>query len=111
VGGDLFEPWPLTADVVVLARVLHDWDDSRATRLLSHARAALRPAGRLVILEMVLDEEALAGGLCDLHLLAVTGGQERTQRQFERLLSEAGLKLERIERTPSLPQMMVAVPA
>jgi SAM-dependent methyltransferase len=111
VGGDLFEPWPLTAEVVVLARVLHDWDDSRAIRLLSHARAALRPAGRLIILEMVLDEESPAGGLCDLHLLAVTGGQERTQRQFERLLSKAGLKLERIERTPALPQMLRAVPA
>ncbi|HVG64053.1 MAG TPA: methyltransferase [Hyalangium sp.] len=110
VGADLFEPWPLTANVVVLARVLHDWDDSRAIRLLSHARSALSPAGRLIILEMVLDEEEPDGGLCDLHLLVVSGGKERTQRQFEQLLSKAGLKLERIERTPSLPHLMVAVP-
>lgn len=109
VGADLFEPWPLTANVVVLARVLHDWDDSRAIRLLRHARAALRPAGRLIILEMVLDEEGADGGLCDLHLLVVSGGQERTQRQFEQLLAKAGLRLERIERTPSLPQLLVAV--
>jgi SAM-dependent methyltransferase len=108
VGADLFESWPLTADIILLARVLHDWDDTMATRLLGHARAALRPAGRLIILEMVLDEESPDGGLCDLHLLAVSGGQERTQRQFEQLLSGAGLRLERIERTPSLPHLLVA---
>jgi len=110
VGADLFEPWPLTADTVVLARVLHDWDDSMAARLLNHARAALRPEGRLIVLEMVLDEEGHGGGLCDLHLLAVSGGRERTLRQFEHLFSLAGLRLERVEPTPALPHLLVAVP-
>ena len=110
VGVDLFEPWPLMADVVVLARVLHDWDNARATRLLGHVRAALRPGGRVVVLEMLLDEQGHGGGLCDLHLLAVTGGQERTRRQFEHLFSQAGLRLERVEPTPALAHLLVAVP-
>jgi len=79
--------------------------------VLRHARAALRPGGRLIALEMVLDEQTSDGGLCDLHLLAMTGGQERTRRQFEQLFSQAGLRLERLEPTPSLPQLLVAVPA
>ncbi len=111
VGADLFEPWPLTADTVVLARVLHDWDDGKAVQLLGHARAALRPGGRLLVLEMVLNEEGHDGGLCDLHLLAVSGGQERTRRQFERLFSQVGLRLERMEPTPALPHLLVAVPS
>ena len=111
VGADFFEPWPLTADVVLLARVLHDWDDGRAVQLLHQARAALRSGGRLIVLELVLDEQRPEGGLCDLHLLAVTGGQERTRRQFEQLFSSAGLRLERVEPTPCLPQLLVAVPA
>ena len=111
VGADLFEPWPLTADTVLLARVLHDWDDSMASRLLHHARAALRPGGKLIVLELLLDEESHGGGLCDLHLLAVTGGRERTRRQFEHLFSLSGLRLERVEPTPALPHMLVAVPA
>lgn len=110
VGADLFEPWPLTADTVILARVLHDWEDALATRLLRHARAALRPKGRVLVLEMVLDEEGYGGGLCDLHLLAVSGGQERTRRQFEHLFSQAGLRLEQVEPTPALPQLLVGVP-
>ncbi|HEX8704652.1 MAG TPA: methyltransferase [Myxococcaceae bacterium] len=111
VGADFFEPWPLTADLVLLARVLHDWDDRKAVQLLRQARAALRPGGRLIALEMVLDEQSPDGGLCDLHLLAVTGGQERTRGQFEQLFSAAGLRLERLEPTPALPQLLVTVPA
>ncbi len=110
MGADFFEPWPLTADVVLLARVLHDWDEGRAVQLLRRARASLRPGGKLIALELVLDEQRPEGGLCDLHLLAVTGGQERTRRQFEQLFSTAGLRLERVEPTPCLPRLLVAVP-
>ena len=42
---DVFQPWPVRGDAVVLARVLHDWDDEQAGRVLRHARAALRPGG------------------------------------------------------------------
>jgi hypothetical protein len=47
----------------------------------------------------------------DLHLLAMSGGRERTRRQFEQLFSRAGLRLERVEPAPALPQLLVAVPA
>ncbi|MDC3961052.1 methyltransferase [Polyangium jinanense] len=108
---NLFEPWPVSADVVLLARVLHDWDDPDAIRLLARARDALKPGGRIAIVEMVLDEVGPGGGLCDLHLLAVTGGRERTRHDFERILDAAGLQLTRVQATPSLPQILVASPA
>ncbi|MRG91564.1 methyltransferase [Polyangium spumosum] len=108
---NLFDPWPVSADLIVLARVLHDWDDVHAIRLLIHARNALKPGGRIAIVEMVLDEDGHGGGLCDLHLLAVTGGRERTRRDFERILDAAGLRLVQERTTPSLPRVLVAVPA
>ena len=70
---DLFAPWDAEGEVVILARVLHDWDDARAHRLLRRARQALPAGGRLFAVEMVLPEDGSAGGLCDLHLLTVTG--------------------------------------
>ncbi|WP_437960400.1 methyltransferase [Sorangium sp. So ce119] len=110
VAGDLFAPWPVQADVVLLARVLHDWDDRDAVRILTNARKALRPGGRVLILELVLGDAHVGGGLCDLHLLTVTGGRERTRDDFARLLARAGLRLERVEATPALPQLLVGFP-
>jgi hypothetical protein len=92
--GDLFQPWSARADAVFLARVLHDWDDADAVRILGRAREALNPGGRLYVIELVLgtEDEDLGGGLLDLHMLATTGGRERTETQFRALFERAGLR-------------------
>jgi trans-aconitate methyltransferase len=110
VAGDLWEPWPVRADVVVLARVLHDWDDDAAATILERARAALRPGGRLALVEMLRDENTHYGGLCGLHLLAVTGGRERTFAEFAALVARAGLRAELPESAPGLCQVIVCCP-
>jgi hypothetical protein len=108
IGVDLFEPWPVEADVVVLARVLHDWDDADARRLLERARFALRAGGRLCILELVMHEDAPGGGLCDLHLLAATGGRERTEGAWRDLLSSAGFSDVAVERGTGVVSLITA---
>ena len=87
---DLFEPWPICADKLLLARVLHDWNDEQLIPILRNAKAALKPGGELLVFEMLLPKLGFAGGLCDLHLLAVTGGQERSENHYSELLHSAG---------------------
>lgn len=111
VPGDLFTPWAATADVVVLARVLHDWDDDDAATILRHARAALRPGGTLVALELLLADDHPGGGLCDLHLRVVTGGRERTEAQFYALFAHAGLDLQSCKSAGELLHILTGVPA
>lgn len=108
LAGDLFEPWSVHADVVILARVLHDWDDSDAVKILSQARATLSLGGRLFIIEMLMEEYGASGGLCDLHLLMATGGRERSKKAFERLLVEAGFRLVDVRRVAALPVVLCA---
>lgn len=110
VPGDLFAPWPTTADLVVLARVLHDWDDDAAVTILSHARAALRPRGKLVALELLLADDHPGGGLCDLHLRVVTGGRERSESQYRALFVRAGLRLAAIDPSGELTRILLAEP-
>ena len=105
--GDLFEPWDVEGDAVILARVLHDWDDTSALRLLHQARRALSPGGRVFVIEMVLPEDGAVGGLCDLHLLAVNGGRERTASEYAALLGRAELVDDGVCRLPGLPSVVV----
>ncbi len=104
---NLFSPWRVTGDAVVLARVLHDWDDDRAVTVLRHARRALRPGGLIFIVEMVLSEQGMAGGLCDLHLLMATGGRERTVSQFADLLGAAEFDFKEVRRVAALPSVII----
>lgn len=106
VPGDFCKPWPMNADLITMARVLHDWDDKKCLGILKNAKTCLRPGGRVVILETVLSAKGWEGGLCDLHLLAVSGGKERTLDEFIRLGSEAGLSLIDVREASSLHQAL-----
>ena len=57
VAGDIFGEWPIKSDAVILARVLHDWTDRDALRILRRAREAMSKDSMLYLVEMVLDEE------------------------------------------------------
>lgn len=106
---DLFRPWGVAGNVVIMARVLHDWDDSLALQLLHNARCALPSGGRLFVVEMLIPEDGMAGGLCDLHLLMVTGGRERTAADYISLLERAGFDVEGVRRIPALPSIIEGV--
>lgn len=105
--GDLFSPWPVGGDAIVLARVLHDWGDVDALRILEQARAALDPDGRIYVVEMVRPERGSRGGLLSLHLLLTTGGQERTRSEFEDLFHLAGLRLRDLRSLAQVASVLV----
>jgi hypothetical protein len=106
---DIFERWGLKADVVLLSRVLHDWDDAAALRILRHARAALPIGGRICVIEMLLPENSGEGGLCDLHLLMATGGRERSTEEFGQLFDAAGFHLQGVRTVAALPSIVIGV--
>ena len=106
---DFFLPWGIEGDTVVMARVLHDWDDERALQILRHARRALPAGGRLFVVEMVRPEESVRGSLCDLHLLMMSGGRERNETDYAALFCQAGFALEGVRKMAALPSVIVAV--
>ena len=82
VPGDFFEGVPEGADAYLLVRILHDWADAQALRILRNVRAAMTPDAVLVIVDSVLgppNEDPLAKFL-DLMMLVSAGGRERTER-------------------------------
>jgi hypothetical protein len=68
----------------------------------------MRANGRLVLVDCVVPEsdEPHFSKFIDLNMLVMTGGKERTAKEFEQLLSAAGFKLLRIIPT-ELPTSIV----
>jgi O-methyltransferase domain/Dimerisation domain len=93
---DFFSTVPAGGDVYVLSNVLHDWDDTAATTILSTVRAAMDPDASLLVVENVLDAPDRTPSqnrdlhLVDLHMLVMFGGRERTKAQYDDLLIAAG---------------------
>lgn len=93
---NFLETWtPLQFDAIILSRILHDWTDQEALKILKNLRSSLssKPTARIYIIEKILDEEEGNGGLLDLNMQVMTGGTERTIKEFKRLLSFAGFTL------------------
>ena len=97
VGGDFFASVPDGADAHIMKWIVHDWDDERSIAVLKSCRRAIRPGGKLVVLEAVLapPNEGARVKFADLNMLAVPGGQERTAEEFARLFVASGFRLTR----------------
>ena len=83
--------------------VLHNWDDDQSILILSNCARALRPKGRVVLVERVLPESDCGSeaSLADLNMLVLLPGRERTQREYADLISRAGLRLDGVTDTTS----------
>jgi hypothetical protein len=55
VGGDFFVKVP-AADLYLLKHILHDWKDDECVSILRNCRGAIKPSGRVVLIEMVLPD-------------------------------------------------------
>jgi SAM-dependent methyltransferase len=102
VAGDFFESVPVTSDVYVLKSVLHDWDDDQAAEVLRNCAASMSGRSRLMIAERLVGDprgDDARSVRLDLHMMAVTGGRERTQDEYEQLVTRAGLSVDGIETT------------
>jgi hypothetical protein len=116
VAADFFVAVPAVADGYLLSRVIHDWDDTDAVRILGTCRAAMPTDARLLLVEAVLPQRAVdqpAAIRMDLHMLVLFGARERTETEYRRLLSEAGLEFQRTvpTRSPAGLSVIEAAPA
>jgi hypothetical protein len=100
IAGDLTQSVPVGADVYMLKHVLHGRQDAQAITILGNCRAVIPQNGTLLVIEFVLPplvshaDPQLEGHLMsDLNMLAVTGGKERSEREWRKLLEAAGFIL------------------
>jgi SAM-dependent methyltransferase len=99
LAGDFFERIPSGFDAYFIKSVLHDWDDESSARILSNCRKAMPEHGRVLVADIVVNPGKPVRHphrMIDLEMMVSFGGKERTSEDFEKLLTRAGLRLERI---------------
>jgi len=111
--GDFFKNVPVGADAYILSHIIHDWSEDQCLMILDNVRKAMSPAGRLLLVEMVLaaGDAPHPGKILDMAMLAQLGGQERTEAEYGVLLARAGFRLTRVVPTSSAASIVEAVVA
>lgn len=98
-GDFFFDPLP-QADVIVMGRILHNWDRPTRSLLLQKAHQALPPGGALIVYDPLIDDGRMLphGLLSSLNMLIETqGGSEYSGAECAQWMSQAGFRDIRIE--------------
>jgi hypothetical protein len=109
--GDFFQdPFP-AADILVMGRVLHNWDLATKKMLLRKAYQALPVGGALIVYERLIDDERranTAGLLASLNMLVMTpGGFDFTAADCVDWMRETGFRNMRAEALTEDQSMIV----
>jgi len=109
--GSFLETVPAGADLYLMRHVPHDWSDEDAARILRNCRSAMRPGGRVVVVEIVVPAGNDPSFAKWMDLMMITyGGKERSENQYRRLFSDAGYELTRVIPTRTGVSVIEGVP-
>lgn len=93
-GDFLADPEPPAGhDVVLLSMIMHDWTLEQDLAILRKCSAALPPGGRIVISELLVNDEKTgppAAALMSLNMLVETVGRNYTAAEYGQWLHDTG---------------------
>ena len=111
--GDFFQDSLPAADVLIMGRILHNWDLPTKQMLLRKAYEALPAGGALIVYERLIDDErrtATAALTMSLHMLIMTaGGFAFTASDCVRWMRETGFDDLRIMPLAAAYSMIVGI--
>jgi hypothetical protein len=110
--GNFFDCVPLGADIYILKKVIHDWDDSDARAILGNCRKAMLKSSRLLLIEVIVPGPNVPSfaKMLDLLMLAYASGRERTEDEYRELLASVGFRLQQVIPTISSVSIIEAFP-
>ena len=111
--GDFFQDPIPAADVLILSRVLNNWDLATKIMLLKKTYDALPAGGTLIVNERLIDDDRRVNGdalLTSLNMLLVsTGGFNFTGADCVGWMGETGYRNIRVEALTATQSMIVGV--
>jgi hypothetical protein len=111
--GDFFADELPSADVLVMGRILHDWDMAEKRLLLEKAHAALPAGGALIVYESIIDDdrrENAFGLLMSLNMLIETpGGFDYTGADCQGWMKDVGFGETSVQHLGGPTSMVVGI--
>lgn len=102
VTGDFFESVPAGAGGYLVFRVLHNWPDHKARRILRSCAVAAGAAGSVFVAENVGPDGASPMRGMDLRMLTLTAGKARGVAEIGDLAARVGLAVKAVHRARQL---------
>ncbi|KAJ4386459.1 hypothetical protein N0V93_009355 [Gnomoniopsis smithogilvyi] len=101
---DFFLPQPVKgARAYLMHRILHDWPDEKAEKILRQVAAAMEKGySKLLIYDIVLSDRkpTIAAVMADISMMRQFSSKERSESEFRELLESTGMKVVKIWADP-----------
>ncbi|KAJ4304886.1 hypothetical protein N0V90_000414 [Kalmusia sp. IMI 367209] len=98
---DFFHRQPVTgAEVYILRHICHDWSAENSVKIIRQLVPAMKPGSKILLVEIVVSlstremSSIAARYLRDLNMLQLLNAQERSDSEWEEIISEADPRLE-----------------
>jgi ubiquinone/menaquinone biosynthesis C-methylase UbiE len=91
-----------------LKLILHDWNDEACLSILKNCRRTIKPDGRILVAESLIDEIGTPGfaPMIDMNMLVMLGGRERNLEEYKALFTAADFRFSSITPT-STPFVLI----
>jgi hypothetical protein len=95
--GNFFKDELPSCDAYLVMEVIHDWPDKEAIAILKAIRGAALPHAKLLLIEQIIPDDPGPhwAKTLDIHMLVLFGGRQRTRREYQGLLTQAGFSFDR----------------
>ncbi|KAK7904698.1 hypothetical protein WMY93_017305 [Mugilogobius chulae] len=100
--GDFFTDDLPSADLYILARIVHDWPEEKCLTLLRRIHSACNPGGGVLLVEALLFENRrgpVTAQCFSLNMLVQTQGRERPPSEYAAILNQSGFRDVQVSRT------------
>ena len=107
ISGDFFKSIPTISEAIILSRVLHDWNNEKASVILQNCFEALPSNGTLYVIENCIDLIQSDLSLLSLNMTAMCESFERSKSQYIELCKNSGFKFNTHKKLNNLQSILI----
>ncbi|HQX04115.1 MAG TPA: methyltransferase [Flavobacterium sp.] len=107
IEGNFFSAIPMNFEAIILSRVLHDWNNEKASSILKNCHDALPEKGTLYVIENCSDLISVDLSLLSLNMLTMCESYERTLKEYISLSTAVGFTYEKSMQLNKLQSIII----